>query len=122
MFAQIEADSIVKIDAAVRSHPFEDVSLLVVLCPGQRRCCERIIAVADVRALGDKSLYHGEVSLPRRPMQGCAVIDADHVPAAVLLEEEIHGLGVLVDICEEHRQTDGVAFGHCSASTTRPRS
>ena len=82
---------------------------------------ERIVPVAHVGALRDEAPDHGEIAGPGGPMHRRAVVDADHVPVAVLLEQEIHGVALLADVGEEHRQPDRIALGHRLAAPPRAR-
>src|SRR5262245_40068863 len=94
---------------------------MIVVSPRKRRGGERIVPIACVGPLRHQTLDHGEIASPGRPMQRSAVVNADHVPVAVLLEQEVDGEALLADVGEEQRQADGVAFRHRLAVPPRAR-
>src|SRR4051794_32238456 len=90
-----------------------------MLRPGQRRRRERILTIADIGALRDEPLNHREIAFPGGAMQRGAIVDADHVPVPVFVEQKLDGFVALVHVCEEQREADGVALGKELAATTR---
>ena len=114
MLEEIKRHGVVQIDRAVRSHPCDDRRLLAVIGPAERCRVKRVVPVARVGAARHEPLHHREVAAEGGAVQGGTIIDANHIPVAVLLEQEIDRLALLRDICEEQRQPDGVARGHLS--------
>ena len=103
VLTQVEAHRVMEIDRAVHTQPVEDL-LFVVLRPRERSRVERIVAVADVGTRRDKTLHHLDIALPGRAMERRAVVDADHVPVAVLRQQKVDGLALSAHVRIEQRE------------------
>jgi uncharacterized OB-fold protein len=90
-------------------------------CPPQRSRVERVVSVANVGALVDETLHHLEIADEGRAVQNGAIVDASHVPVAVLLEKEIDCVPLFPDVGVEQRKSNGVARGHFLVPAARAR-
>ncbi len=115
MLAKTERRRVMQVDRAMGPHPLHHVRLLVVVGPSQRRRVEWVVPVADAGTPLDEALHHLEIAAECGAMQHGAVIDANHVPVAVLLEQEVHCLALTPDVCIQQREPDRVAIVHVSA-------
>ena len=111
VLVKIERSGIVQVDGAMRPQPLHDFRLVVVVGPSERRRVEGVVAVARVGAAFDKAPDHVEITGKRRAVQRRTIVDADHVPVAVFLQEEVDGLSLLPYVGIEQRQPDRVASG-----------
>src|SRR5438552_1346214 len=118
MLAEVETDCFVQIDTAIVPHPVKHILLLVVLGPGKRGGVKWIVAVAHVSAFGNEALDHGKIPIPSGAMEGGAVVDAGHIPFAILFEEESDGVMLLADVGEKKCEADGVARVHRLSSAS----
>ena len=96
--------------------PIDDSRLLVVVGPRKRRRMIGVVAIADVSALRYQTLDHGQISLERRAMQRCSIVDASHVPVAVFLQQEVDGRRTL----REHMRTTSRGRRHPRAAISFP--
>ena len=112
VLVKIERGGIVQVDGAMGPQPLHDLRLVVVVGPSEWRRVERVVSVARVGAAFDEAPDHVEIAGKRRAVQRRAIVDADHVPVAVLLEEKVDRVALLADVGVEQRQPDSVAGGH----------
>ena len=112
VLVKIERGGIVQVDGAMRPQPLHDLRLVVVIGPSEWRRVERVVAVARVGAAFDEAPDHVEIAGKRRAVQRGAIVDADHVPVAVFLQEKVDGLSLLPHVGIEQRQPDRVASRH----------